>query len=166
MTMRHGPLLCALLAGCISQSPPAPVPRWFDPTPTTATASPALPPVRVGAPAFVRQEFVVRVGPRELAIDELHRWIAAPERLVAQVLGAHAGGGNVLDLTVTRFEFDTTQAPRAVVEVAFDAGAGARVVAVSAVAAGREPEQVAAAMADALAKLPAALAAALADGKR
>ena len=159
-----------LLAGCISQSPPAPAPRWFDPMPAPTAARPALPPLRVAGAPFLRQEFVVRVGPRELAVDELHRWTAAPERLVARTLGvpdsSYGGSNAAVEVLVTRFELDTTAAPRAVIEVTIDAGGHARAVTVDAVAAGREPEQVAAAMADALAKLPAALAAALGDAQR
>jgi uncharacterized lipoprotein YmbA len=175
---RPVPLPCllagALLCACLSQNPPAPTVRWFDPssTPVEAVRSAAggQAPERptVTAAPFLRQEFVVRTGPRELAIDELHRWVAPPDRLVAAALdralnaapsrsgagaddgGPTAGAGTLL-VHVLRFEFELEPEVRAVVELQVQRGGASTVVRGEAGSRSREPRELAEAMAAALA---------------
>ncbi len=159
--VRPGRCLVAglLLPSCLSPGAPAPAVRWFDPTPA-ASSGPGVD-VRVAAAAWVRSEFVVRVGERELAIDELHRWMAPPEQLVEQVLRGGVAtpgrGDRVVDVLVTRFELDLTGAPCARVGLLVGSSSGPQPIDVTAAAAGTRPEQFAAAMAEALAQAAAAL---------
>lgn len=156
MRSRATPWSVLLLAGCLSQNPPSPAVRWFDPLPTAAPAAPSWPGLRVAPAPFVRQDFVVRIAERELAIDGLHRWIAPPEQLVTHVLGG-GGRGDGPELELLRFELDLTASPRAVIVLAV----ADRTIAVEAPATGTGPDAFAAAMAAALGRTPAAVAAVL-----
>lgn len=154
--------LVLLFAGCLGTNPPGPPTRWFDPTPPApAAAAPTglqlAVPMVVAAP-HLGQPFAIRVGEREFVFDELHQWVQTPDRLVATALdqqlfgtgrfAAVAGVGN--PVRVSRFELDVTSAPTAIVELRVS-GSQERVATGSAAARSRQPEDVAAAMALALA---------------
>ena len=165
--------LAFLLAGCISSNPPAPPVRWFDPTPDELPPlpqpGPALPVATVSVAASVRQEFVLRTAARELVIDDLHQWSAPPDRLVAAAVEAASfgpGGGTPsserFPLRVARFEFELYgAAPRAVVELQAMLPQGLRRCRGASDAAGLDPGELAAAMAQALGQAVAAVRAAL-----
>jgi uncharacterized lipoprotein YmbA len=161
-----------VLASCIASNPPADAVRWFDPRPAPAPALPArelpLPRVAVVAGPGIRQEFVLRTAPRELAIDELHRWNAPPEQLVAQALeqalGRAVAGAGAVAVTVVRFELELTAGARAVVELAALLPAGPVHIVGDAPAADRSPAALAEAMAQALGSAVLQLRAALAGG--
>jgi uncharacterized lipoprotein YmbA len=161
MTMRRPwtPLLALVLPACLSQNPPPPAVRWFDPSsapPAAARPGVAVRPVVTAAP-FLRQEFVVRTGPRELAIDEQYRWIAPPDRIVAAALervwheAGSADGSATFAVHVLRFEFEVQSEVRAVVELQVDRGGSVDVVRGEAGSSSREPGDLAEAMAQALA---------------
>jgi ABC-type uncharacterized transport system auxiliary subunit len=151
-----------LLASCISSNPPAPPVRWFDPTPAELPPferpGAQLPAVNVTAAPTVRQDFVLRIGARELAIDELHRWSAAPDRLVQQALdralfgpGGGVPGSGTVNVRVARFEVDLSAgAPHARVELQVATAKGLQTCDGDATAATTAPELIAAAMAQAL----------------
>ena len=150
----------AVLAGCLSSSPPLPPVRWFDPTPEWPADGAVAAPldVRVEGMAASGREFVVRVGPHELAIDAQHQWFAEPRQLVGTVLARALAATPTSKASVTvellAFELDVTAAPHAHVRVAF---VGTRpnalppVLDVVAPATDRSPTACAAAMAQALA---------------
>lgn len=175
--------LGALLPGCISGGAPPPAVRWFDPMPPAAAASAtapdaALPPLRlqpVLAAPHLDRRFLLRIGPREVMFDEVHRWTADPADVVAAALARElfAGRGRpqggaardaVLAVTVTAFEIDLQGAPRAVVELHARWPGGNRAFRAEAAAPDRAPERLAAAMAEALGRAIAELAAAVAAG--
>jgi ABC-type transport auxiliary lipoprotein component len=165
MSPRSAVLASVLFAGCLSQSPPAPAVRWFDPSPPAVAAVDAV--LVVTAAPFVRSEFVVRVGARELAIDELHRWVALPEQLLFRALGGGAPrSSRRLDVQVQRFELAADGRPRAVVELTVEAGNGPQPVAIESAAAGESPEAFAAAMATALERAAAAVVTIAAEAGR
>lgn len=160
--MRVALLLTFLFAGCLGTNPPGPPTRWFDPTPPraaaiTPTGLQLAVPIVVAAPHLL-QPFAIRVGEREFVFDELHQWVQTPDRLVAvaleqQLFGtgrftAVAGVGHMV--RVSRFELDVTKAPTAIVELRVS-GSPERVANGSAAANSRQPEDVAAAMAAAVA---------------
>lgn len=107
--------------------------------------------MRVDAAPFLRQDFVVRTPPHEVAFDDSLRWIAPPEQLVAAALEAAAGVPDGLRVEVVRFEFERGESLRAVVELSCELGGALRPVVGSAVCASDAPEALAAAMAVALA---------------
>lgn len=148
---------CALLAACLSSSPPLPPVRWFDPVPRAAgDAERPKVELRVYAPDHVGREFVVRVAPRELAFDERHGWIDEPAALVDAALETRlqsSDGGEVVVVAVERFELDITNGPRAVVRLRVRCRGERQVVAADAAAADRSPEALADAMAQALASV-------------
>lgn len=169
----HAPVLAlAVLAGCLSQGPPAPPVRFFDPLPVRdaspgdvgsngagAAAEARAPGVAVFAGPRVRQEFVLRTAPRELVIDDQHRWIAPPERLVAEALeralaGTPAGDGDARAMRVhlSRFEFELFANPRAVVELQLAVPGRSVPCTGAADATASTPEALADAMARALAE--------------
>lgn len=148
---------CLLLAGCLGSNPPGPPVRWFDPTPPRAAAD-AKPPVRVTGSPFLRQDFAVRTPPYELAIDDSLRWVAPPEELVEAALRNAGGLPSDLELELVRFEFERGDGLAAVVELVCRSGGRSLPVRVDHVAAGSRPEDLAAAMASALAELPRAVA--------
>lgn len=153
----------AVGAGCISAAPPAPPVRWFDPLPARAAEAAARVPrctVRVDTAPFLGREFVVRTGPREVALDGQHCWIAEPRQLVEVALADAMGGpadDRVLHVVVERFELDVQGPPRAHVRLSVDGGAGRRIVEGWADAADRSPEAFAAAMSEALGRAVAAV---------
>ena len=142
--------VCSSLASCISSNPAAPPVRWFDPRPPRA-AHDRRAPLRVDAAPFLRQDFVVRTPPHEVAFDDSLRWIAPPEQLVAAALDSAAGVPEGLRVAVVRFEFERGESMRAVVELTCELGGALRPVVGSAVCASDAPEALAAAMAVALA---------------
>ncbi len=142
--------VCSSLASCISSNPAAPPVRWFDPRPPRA-AHDRRAPLRVDAAPFLRQDFVVRTPPHEVAFDDSLRWIAPPEQLVAAALDSAAGVPEGLRVEVVRFEFERGESMRAVVELSCELGGALRPVVGSAVCASDAPEALAAAMAVALA---------------
>lgn len=164
--LRRWSLLLPLSAlGCLSSAPPAPPVRWFDPLPPAPEPRPAAAfgSVRVTAPPHLGREFVLRTGPRELLFDGQHQWTGEPRQLVATAL-ARAYGGIVdgprgerdLLVELEAFEFELTEAPVARVRIVLvGTAAGPRVVEVTAIAAGRAPAQLAAAMAQALGEVVA-----------
>ena len=174
--LRSLSLLLPLSAlGCLSSAPPVGPVRWFDPLPPAPAERPAAASfaIRVSAAPHLGREFVVRTGPRELAFDAGHQWIAEPRVLVATALAQSCGGtvdgargDRDLLVELEAFEFELLEAPVARVRLVVRGadGAGARVAEATAVAAGRAPAQLAAAMAQALGdvvarvgRLPAAL---------
>jgi hypothetical protein len=168
--LRSLSLLLPLSAlGCLSSAPPVAPVRWFDPLPPAPVerAAAAFGSIHVTAPPHLGREFVVRTGPRELAFDAGHQWIAEPRVLVATAL-AQAGGGAVdgargdrdLVVELEAFEFELLELPVARVRLVVlgAAGAGARVAEATAVAAGSAPAQLAAAMAQALGEVVARVA--------
>jgi hypothetical protein len=158
-------LLAIAAAGCISNNPPAPPPRWFDPTPAPAPAVANPSNLALGAPAVsaaphLGEAFALRTGEREFVFDDQHRWVATPDRLVAAVLEQRLfgtarwrrGGLGGWAVRVLRFELDLTGVPTAVVELRVANGSEPeRVCSGRAEAASREPAAVATAMAAALA---------------
>jgi ABC-type uncharacterized transport system auxiliary subunit len=151
-----------LLASCISSNPPAPPVRWFDPTPADLPPlerpGAQLPAVNVTAAPTVRQDFVLRIGARELAIDDMHRWSAPPDRLVQQALdralfgpGAGVPGSGAVNVRVARFEVDLSAGvPHARVELQVATAKGLQTCDGDATASATAPELIAAAMAQAL----------------
>lgn len=149
------------LGGCISSNPPPPPVRWFDPSPLSwpqpERAGGAVPVPVVTAAPTVRQEFLVRIAQREIAIDDAHRWSAPPDRLVAAALeraifgpgGAMPGSGTIA-VKVMRFELDITSKPRAVCELQLPTSKGLITCTGAVDAAGTMPELLAAAMAGAV----------------
>ena len=148
---RLGAACAALsLAACISVNPPAPPVRWFDPRPPRA-AHDRRAPLRVDAAPFLRQDFVVRTLPHEVAIDDSLRWIAPPEQLVAAALDSVAGVPDGLGVEVVRFEFERGDTLRAVVELSCELAGTTRPVVGVAACTSDAPEALAAAMSAALA---------------
>jgi hypothetical protein len=149
------------MSGCLSSTGALPPVRWFDPLPARAAdAAVADVAVRVVAPPHLGREFVVRVGPHEVAIDGEHQWVDEPARLVgivlARALPAGTTPGAAVEAALEVFEFDVTAGPRAHVRVVFgrERPAGTPAVAdVSVAAADRSPAALASAMAEALAQL-------------
>ncbi|MBM4063086.1 MAG: hypothetical protein FJ265_18615 [Planctomycetes bacterium] len=152
-------LPCAALAACLGSAPPAPAVRWFDPLPAAAPGGRLATALRVTAPPYLGREIAVRVRPRELVFDPLHGWIDAPRELVAialrRALGpipAGTGAVRELEVFVAAFEADLTAEPRAHVRLELRwPGEPVHEVDSWAPAVGRSPEQLAAAMATALA---------------
>jgi ABC-type uncharacterized transport system auxiliary subunit len=149
------------LGGCISSNPPTPPVRWFDPSPLSwpqpEHAGGAVPVPVVTAAPTVRQEFLIRIAQREIAIDDAHRWSAPPDRLVAAALErAIFGPGGAMPATgtvavkVMRFELDITSTPRAVCELQLPTSKGLISCTGVVDAAGTLPELLAAAMAGAV----------------
>lgn len=156
--------LLLVAAGCLTSSPPLPPVRWFDPSPPPAELAAPPAEVRAVAAPSLGREFMVRVGPREVALDSQHQWIAEPHQLVAAVVArAFAGrlpAGGRSEVVLETFEFDVTAAPRALVRLTLlgERPAGVPVsVAASAPASDRSPAALADAMAEALAKVQAQL---------
>ena len=148
---RLGAACAALsLAACISVNPPGPPVRWFDPRPPRA-AHDRRAPLRVDAAPFLRQDFVVRTPPHEVAVDDSLRWIAPPEQLVAAALDSVAGVPDGLRVEVVRFEFERGESLRAVVELSCELAGTTRPVVGVAACASDAPEGLAAAMSAALA---------------
>lgn len=156
----------AVAAACLSSSPPLPPVRWFDPLPAAAAdgglGEPAA--VRVTAAAHLGREFVVRVGPREVALDSQHQWIAEPRQLVATVvaraLAGSAARDAALEVALDAFELDVTAAPRAHVRLVLGSARPPGVPGVLdewAPAADRSPPAFADAMARALVQVEARL---------
>lgn len=162
MTMRSTCAAFSLLAlaACLGSNPPGPPVRWFDPSPVR-TAADARPPVRVQGSPFLRQDFVVRRPPHELAIDDSLRWVAPPEQLVGSALAVANGLPADLELEVVRFEFEDRGGIFAVVELGCRSNRRTTPVRVDHAASSSRPEDLAAAMASALAELPRAVATAL-----
>lgn len=162
---RRGAVASLLVAaGCLTSSPPLPPVRWFDPSPPPAELAASPVTVRAMTAPHLGREFVVRVGPRELALDSQHQWIAEPRELVAAVVArAFAGrlpAGATTELVLETFEFDVTAAPRAQVRFTLLGGRPEGVpvsIEASASAADRSPDALAEAMAVALAKVQAQL---------
>ena len=151
-----------LLAACISSNSPLPQVRWFDPAPLSwpqpERVGVLLPVPQVTASPIVRQEFVVRIAAREIAIDDGNRWMTLPERIVAAALeramfgpGSGVPGKGTVSVKVERFEIDLTSSVRAYVELQVALPLGIVVCTGNAEANGREPSMLAAAMAEALA---------------
>ena len=122
-TVGAAALVAALsLAGCFSSAPPAPVVRWFDPTPRELPAPPAgLPSVRlrVMAPPHLGRELAYRIGDREFTFDADQRWIAEPSALLQAALARGvpvARDGSDVMVELERFEFDLVSEPRARVQ--------------------------------------------------
>ncbi len=143
-------LCAAAFAACIGANPAAPQARYFDPRPARS-AHDRAPLVRVVAGPFLRQEFVVRTPPHEVAVDDSLRWIAPPEQVVAAALGSVAGLPPGIEVEVVRFEFERASPLRAVVELSCSLGASTKPVIGLAEVAGESPEALAAAMAAAVA---------------
>jgi hypothetical protein len=153
--------LAALSAAsaCLSPGEPGPAPRFFDPLPLfePAAARGSMPRCRVMAEPYLRQQFTLRTGPRELVFDELHLWMAPPEQLVTAAIerglfqsGAITALPGERVVHVRRFEFDLQGTPTARVVLQFGPEAGAREFAGAMAAASREPPALAEAMAAAL----------------
>jgi hypothetical protein len=157
------PLLGFLLVSCISSNPPAPPVRWFDPTPPRVALD-ARRPVRVTSAAFLRQDFVVRIPPYELSIDDSLRWVAPPEQLVAAALDNTVALPADLSIEVVRFEFEVGDTTRAVVELLCASEGRTVPVRVRCDAISRAPEQLAVAMAQALSEVSRAVVAAVVKG--
>lgn len=144
-------VLCAAsLAGCIGSNPAAPTVRWFDPRPPR-NAHDRAPLVRVEAGPFLRQDFVVRTPPHEVAIEDSLRWIAPPDQIIAAALGSIAGLPQGIEVEVVRFEFERASPLRAVVELSCSLGATTKPVVGTAEVGDETPEALAAAMAAAVA---------------
>ena len=158
---RHALFAVLLLGGCISSNPPTPPVRWFDPSPLSwpqpERAGGTVPVPVVTAAPTVRQEFLVRIAQREIAIDDAHRWSAPPDRLVAAALDrAVFGPGGALPqcgtvpIKLVRFELDITSRPRALCELQVPTSKGLLTCSGATEATGTAPELLAAAMAGAL----------------
>ena len=153
-----------VFAACLSSAPPAPAVRFFDASPEARTPLVPERPVRLrftGAPHLGR-EFAVRVAPRELVFDPLHSWIAEPRALVEAAFASPPGSaaGDVVEVHVAAFELDLSSKD-AVARVRLElrgAGRAPQVIETTAPAPSREPEAVAAAMAQALGQAASAAA--------
>lgn len=158
MTSRFAPfsLLLVLPAGCISSNPPAPTVRYFDPTPLRSSLD-ARERVAVTSAPFLRQDFVVRIPPHELAIDDSLRWVAPPEQMVAAALDNASALPADLEIAVVRFEFEVGEPVQAVIELLCATGGRTVPVRVRRDATARTPERLVAAMAEALAELARAV---------
>ncbi len=163
--VRRWPLLWPLcLLSCLSQNAPAPAVRWFDPRPPQSAGEAAMD-VQVTAGPFLSQDFVVRTGSFELAIDDSLRWIAAPDRLVAAAFSSGPAMPAGLQVQVLRFEFERAEEIHALIELRCRLGWRVAPVLVRRPATGSEPAALAAAMAKALAAAVSAAAAIGADGR-
>ncbi len=146
----------ALSFGCISSNPAAPAVRWFDPRPPRA-AHDQRESVTVHAAPFLRQDFVVRIPPHEVAIDDSLRWIAPPEQIVEAALDSAPALPIGMRVDLVRFEFERADGIAAICELSCRIDGSTRPVVGRAVAASEQPEALAAAMAKALDQVAAAV---------